>query len=143
MKKLCAVLMMIISVPAFATTMCALNDTTAIILDPIVKGTTYSYDAASMTWNTTFPYGKVYGIGACISTSGTLGVANASVTAAGAERDGRYCWCKMTHPVASRWVFGNDSGSASNCASNCARDCGFIVQNYEAMRAGLFGSVAN
>ena len=54
--------------------------------------------------------------------------------------DRGYCWCRMTHPASSRWVF-NNSNSASNCASNCANNCGNNAQNNAALRSGLFGSV--
>ena len=63
-------------------------------------------------------------------------------TVVGGEKYGQYCWCKATHPVASRWVFGDDRGSASNCAGGCANNCGIYVQNYSSMRVGLFGSLS-
>ena len=54
--------------------------------------------------------------------------------------DRGYCWCRMTHPASSRWVF-RYSDSASACASACASYCGFNAQNSAALRSGLFGSV--
>ena len=142
MKKICAILMIMAVVPSFATTMCTLSDTRAVVLDPSVAPSTYSNNAADMTWNATFPYGKVYGMAACVSTGGTQYQPTTTVEIAGGETSGRYCWCKLIHPVASRWVFNNHTGSASNCAGNCASSCGNYVRHYSSMRVGLFGSVS-
>ena len=54
-----------------------------------------------------------------------------------------YCFCKITHPVASLWGFYNSHGSLSACLSRCAYNCGYYVQNDDTFRSALFGSVAN
>ena len=130
----------LLSMPAGATTMCALEDTTAVILDPSINGTSSKYDVNTFTWNTTFPYGTIYGVAACLSVNGgTQGTMNPDLDAGGGEKEGGYCWCKMTHPASSRWIFY--SSSASTCASICTSRCGSIVKDNAAMRSGLFGSV--
>ena len=64
------------------------------------------------------------------------------------DKDGTCVWIRAVYKnrenktVASRWVFNDDSGSASGCASYCAYACGRVLYS-EAMRVGLFGSVAN
>ena len=131
----------LLSMPAGATTMCALEDTTAVILDPSINGTSYKSDENTFTWNTTFPYGTIYGVAACLSVNGgSQGTINPDLDAGGGEKEGGYCWCKMTHPASSRWVFYG-SRSASLCASDCAYYCGYYAQNRAALRGGLFGSV--
>jgi hypothetical protein len=52
------------------------------------------------------------------------------------------CCVAWGFPVASLWVFNNDNGSAASCASNCTNNCGNNARNNEALRVGLFGSVA-
>ena len=129
----------------FAATMCAKNNTLIVALDPKVGGSGYTYNANASTWETTFSYGRVKGVSACTSYGGSMGqylVSGSPITATRGEASGKYCWCKATHPVASRWVFCYDLGSASSCAGNCAYYCGVAVQAYEAMRVGLFGSVS-
>lgn len=65
------------------------------------------------------------------------------------DKDGTYAWVRAVYKdkngdkLSSLWAFNIDRGSASDCASNCTRDCGYFVQDYVAVRAGLFGSVAN
>lgn len=65
------------------------------------------------------------------------------------DKDGICSWVRAVYKdkegnkLSSLWAFGNVYGSASRCASYCTFDCGDGVQNYVALRAGLFGSVAN
>lgn len=64
------------------------------------------------------------------------------------DKNGTYSWLRAVYKdkkgktAVSRWVFSPDHGSASFCASRCARNCGVNALNYEALRVGLFGSVA-
>ena len=142
MKKVIYLLIgVLLSMPAGATTMCALEDTTAVILDPSISGTGYKSDVNTFTWNTTFPYGTIYGVAACLSVNGgSQGTINPDLDASGGEKEGGYCWCKMTHPASSRWVFVY-SYSASECASKCAPYCSSTVRTSAALRGGLFGSI--
>ena len=142
MKRILVIFIMLCFVtPLYATTMCASEDTTAVILDPSINGTGNKRDPNTMTWNTTYPYGTIYGVAACLSVKGNgLGAINYDLDAGGGEREGGYCWCRMTHPASSRWVFGNAT-TVSDCVSNCASNCGTYAQNSTVLRSGLFGSV--
>ena len=136
--------------PSFATTMCAVNDSVAIVLDPQINASgNHAFNAITMTWNVPFPYGPIYGIAACVDKGGTTNQATTHLTATDGtvvtgsfDTTGQYCWCKITHPVSSRWVFNVRTGSASACASNCALYCGSYVRSNAALRGGLFGSIA-
>lgn len=152
LKKLCLwVGWCAIAVPmvAHATTMCATDDTIAIVLDPMIGGSTNSYNADLFEWNTTFSYGTVFGIATCVDTAGSSNQVVAELkssdgtVATGGERSGRYCWCQMTHPARSRWVFLNAYGSVVHCRSNCASDCGFNVRLSSGFRSGVFGSLGD
>ena len=150
MKKILVFcLMNLIVLGANATTMCA-DDALAIVLDPQVAGTKHSYNAELFEWNATFPYGTVFGIATCVTTPGpggattdTLIDADTGDVATGGERTGRYCWCQMTHPVKSHWVFRNAGSSVADCRSNCAHHCGIIVRDGSTFRGTVFGSVIN
>ena len=143
MKKI-IILICMIFVPAivFGATMCAKNNTLVVALDSSVGGSTYTQDNANSKWTTTFAYGIVKGVSACTSFSGGSQGNTTKNEITRGERNGRYCWCRLTHPVSSLWAFNYDYGSASNCASNCTYACGNRVQDNVALRAGLFGSVA-
>lgn len=142
MTKIAMFILLTFCVPAYATTMCALEDTTAVILDPSVNGTGYKRDVNTFTWNTTFPYGTIYGVAACLSVGGGhSGTMNYDLDAGGGEKEGVYCWCKMTHPASSRWLFRYNFGAAIGCASSCDLYCGTGTQGDAVLRSGLFGSV--
>ena len=159
MKVILMFVLCFVSYSAVATEMCARNDTIVIPLDSNVGGSSSSYNQKEMVWTATFPYGVISGEATCLSAaeggkpSGSMGVYTnidgnmlPQDTPAGlmhydANNNERgYCWCKMTHPASSRWVFSR-SYSASDCASSCAAYCGRYAQNAAALRSGLFGSV--
>ena len=134
---------------AGATTMCATDDTLAIVLDPVINGTANSHNTDLFEWSATFSYGTVWGIATCVDTSGAQNTAveelrdsNGEI-ATGGERTGRYCWCQLSHPAKSRWVFPYAYSSVADCRSYCAFNCGHSVRYYSAFRAGLFGSLGN
>ena len=154
MKNLVLIIPILLTMPTYATTMCAKNDTVAVVLDPTIGASGYANNNSLGTWNVTFPYGYISGISACINSNHgkTTGgwVENLTDvnpdgierTVIGSERYGTHCWCKVTHPVASRWVYRNTYGSGSACANSCS-SCGYAVQSNENMRVGLFGSMSN
>ncbi len=107
-------------------------------IDPTIAGTTYTYDVGAMTWKTVFPYGNVSGVAVCNDTSGSYGV---SSTTEQVETGGMMCWCKMTHPAVSLWVFDFAYSSSSDCAGSCAYSCGHNVQGSSDFRSGFFSSV--
>ena len=133
--------------------MCAINDSVAVILDPTINGTAGdTLDSTLGTWYTTFPYGTIYGISSCVDTNwgkqqggyvDTLTDINGN-RIYGNEQIGGYCWCKLTHPVISRWVFNRAAGGVTYCRSGgCAATCAntYGAQTKETFRVGLFGSV--
>ena len=139
MKKMFVILSLIaFAMPSYASTMCVANDMVAVVLDPSIDGTNYTYDAANMLWTTNFDYGNVSGDALCSTTSGSY----ATVGTPNESGGGQYCWCRAQHPVASLWVFNADRGSSGNCARDCASDCAYYGRINAAFRAGLFGSVA-
>jgi hypothetical protein len=144
----CCMVVAVMAVPSFATTMCVQNDNVAVILDPSTNGTDYSYDNNVGKWSTVFNWGTVSGISACLTSAygksmgGTVSqLSDNNERVIGGERNGKYCWCKMTHPAVSLWAFSYTYSSASECASYCANYCGSHVRNNSSLRAGLFGSV--
>ena len=148
MKGLSIIIMAMITSTAIGATMCSKNDATTIVLDPAINGTNYGYSQANSTWWATFPYGTIRGISACLSSANgqSMGGYIADLhdnnePVVGGETNGLYCWCKMTHPMVSPWVFYYSHSSAGDCAGNCAYYCGYFALNYSALRGGLFGSV--
>lgn len=82
----------------------------------------------------------ITGIASCNNTSGTSG--DVTDEEFNNTADGQYCWCKMTYPAASRWVFRNDNKNADNCVRLCASACATdICRNSSPYRSSFFGSV--
>ena len=154
MKRVMMLLaMFMIATPCHATTMCAANDTVAVVLDPLLSFTYYNSNATMGTWSAWNAQGTVYGISACLNSNqgksrgGTvarLTDTNNGETklVVGSEKYGRYCWCRLTHPVSSLWEFNRDYSSAADCASSCAPNCAEAFYAYNYLRVGLVGSVA-
>ena len=154
MKKIALILMLITTIPTYATTMCTINDSVGVVLDPSITIKGSSRNDTMGTWWAWSSYGTVYGISACLNSTKGKDVGGTvphlhytdndgnDHLVTGSEKYGRYCWCRLTHPVSSLWAFSGDYGSASSCASNCTSYCGNSVQLYVALRAGLFGSIA-
>ena len=128
----------ILTVPAMAVVQCVqkpeYNDHGE--LDGIGGGAG-SADWTFETSNVTFT-----GVAVCSSSVSIFGTYTAldSISMSETGSSNSYCWCKMTHPASSRWVF-RDSNSVSDCTSYCARNCGDFARNFAALRSGLFGSV--
>ena len=160
MKKILIIIMLAL-VPCVggALTMCVRDSSLVVSLDQSINGSTNGNNASEMVWWAEFSYGRIYGEATCLSAaeggkpSGSMGVyTNADGVMLSQDvpsglknkdadgNDRGYCWCRMTHPASSRWVF-NNSNSASNCASNCANNCANNAHSNAALRSGLFGSV--
>ena len=149
MKKLIIIIAMILPMALPAATMCSKNDTITIVLDPSIGGTSYTGSSVTFKWSAWLPYGTVRGIAACLSNTygksrgGTVvDLHDNGELVVGTETNGGYCWCRMTHPALSLWVYNSNYGTGSVCASNCASNCGSytITASVPTLRNGLFGS---
>ncbi len=152
MKKICTsvLLMIVFAIPALAVSVCAKDSIVSVVLDPSINGNSSTYSNSTGVWKIIFSYGKVSGISTCVSAKGkteqlTLTANDTYLESSGGEATGRYCWCKMTHPMNSLWVYYRDVGYVTDCASGCLRGCADIVkaQQQTNVRTMLFGSVAD
>ena len=146
-KVLVVSLMLLIPYVANALDMCVRDSAMVVSLDPAVGGSSYKSNASEMTWATVFSYGTIYGEATCLSDAagtpsesaeGVYTDSKGEMLPLGNEISGQLsgnnCWCRMTHPASSRWVF-NSSSSASFCASACANRCGRNAQADAALTA--------
>jgi hypothetical protein len=56
---------------------------------------------------------------------------------------GRYCWCALTKPAASAWVFRYDYGSADGCPQVCATYCAHYARGHSEFRSALFSAIGS
>lgn len=109
-----------LSAPAFGVVQCvALNENT----------TCTGYHESGMSWATTCNSIQVEGVAMCGNEDG--GVIGAVSETTGVSTDESldnqniHCWCKMTSPATSLWIYRppmifTDNGSLSSCARLCA-----------------------
>ena len=154
MKKIFTILLSIIITPTYATTMCAANDTVAVVLDPSLSVSGNSYNDTIGTWWAWNDQSTVYGIGACLNSNHGKSIGGTvpylrdvnndgqDKLVVGGEKYGQYCWCKLVHPVSSLWTFYDNRGSVAACTSHCMDGCSGGFKLYYELRRGLFGSVS-
>ena len=150
MKKIIMILMCMCVMPACATSMCVPDDVFSIVLDPTIAGKTAGGLDSFKLWKTVFPYGTITGTSACLSANmGTVlpdGATDNGELIVGGERNGGMCYCKMLHPLVSRWVFSS-SWDEARCASVCASRCYGVPSNpygmngSQAFRVSVFGTI--
>ena len=136
-----AILCTITTTGAHAVTKCvALNDSTTCISSP----TQYQYHtdwAAICTTNgVSIP---ISGIGICSSTQGAGYQTATELDTSTTSDDNRHCWCKMTSPAVSRWVFTASAPSAGACAQSCTAACATHVQGVASCRSVMFSSLSD
>lgn len=124
---------------SFAVDVCVSDDTVAVV----VKGQSTNIGPTAegqggVVWKSTNSNGDIViqGTSACLNSlhgvtqwevytenNGVIIENNAVVV--GGERNGKYCFCKITYPVVSLWVNRDPAvwASESVCASNCAYWC--------------------
>ena len=107
-------------------------------------------------WGVMFTYNnepvQVSGISACSTLSGKYGEEASDQAQVQSDYEsnmsnaptsspvGGKCYCKMTGPAESRWVYLY-SLSVSNCPRICASSCADYVQSLSVFRGAVFGAV--
>ncbi|MDE6250847.1 MAG: hypothetical protein K2M34_04435 [Alphaproteobacteria bacterium] len=129
---------------AYGATTCIHNQTPVFVIKKSVTPTSVSSNAANMTFELRFDYdlmpgdsasNKLSGMATCneitTDTSGgnaSQGSANTHLRASNADV-GTYCWCQLTGPVTSWWVYNKKYSDDDACASGCASDCANAIKN--------------
>ena len=157
MKKLFMIIMCLITMPALSEsiTMCVAQNSVNVILDPNVSASATGNNQNS-TWSATLSYGGIIqGVRACINTgeNNKKGDTIAELEEtypdgivrpiSGGEKYGQYCWCKITHPVSSQWVFNFKFNSVEDCSKYCSsyffgNGC---ADGFSQIKSSLYGSI--
>ena len=165
MQKILLILCAILTTTlANATQMCARRDTTVIPLDASVGGAKIWNDQWEWVWYVQFGYGRIYGVSTCLSVQDIRDIqgdqsltnyVNSLVTdedtvqgrsdyyngdTTNPEYERKFCYCKLTHPMSSRWVFLL-SISAAYCSDNCAYRCAVGAFDDVKWRPKLFNAI--
>lgn len=93
-------------------------------------------------WKATCNNIPITGVGVCSSTAGSKIGQTADSIAVGNTTDvNTYCWCKMTIPAVSRFVYVSRMPSAAVCSADCALICVNNVISDASFRAGMFSNL--
>ena len=163
MKKILLCALLFLPVAVIADTMCVRDSSLVISLDPTIVANGTGSDVINSVFWGNFPYGHIYGEATCLSAEEGLGrisglgsfygvgeyektLITAKKGLSGLDANGnerKYCWCRLTHPVASAWVFNREF---TDCANDClALYYGCRVQlgviEGKNLRSGLYSSI--
>lgn len=161
MKKILIIINIIMFIiPTYAVDMCASNNAVTVVLDPsstanseqrktyqetntwVVTPSTGGIISGTAACLTFVPDSQIYSSG--YAYSGILKDNDQEVV--GGERNGSYCWCKMTHPAVSAWVYfygGGCNNSFSTCLNGCVSRWQSNDQQYKQFRVAMYGSIKN
>ncbi|MBR1380444.1 MAG: hypothetical protein IJ560_02545 [Alphaproteobacteria bacterium] len=92
-----------------------------------VFGTIVENAPARMTWGTAFEWGNVSGIAMCSPDTSDKHVVRDSISDDTGDDESNNCWCKMTAPYETKWVFRNYPQTADQCRKNCTHNCGHYL----------------
>lgn len=162
-RCLAVLLFLIIPYNSFAATACVENNSRAVVLDASKDCNSNCYDGSWGSSKVTvyMPYGTIYGVASCLDSDyGVQGdnsvytdnngvLINNGNVVVGGENNGYYCWCRITYPIVSNWIYiaGPSwylESSHSPCAWRCSADCGYhLGHNYRNRLTYLLNLVQN
>ena len=139
MKKLLLLLLCILPVSgAWAPTNCA-PDNCAILRrlqssDCVNLITDAKFHPTQFTWTISLKSNLcgtdvMSGAGTCLASDYGLNTleSSSSITADIGQTDGRFCFCKMTHPVTGDWVYMSKYDETSDCVRHCVDECSYKI----------------
>ena len=168
-KIISVILFGLVVCDAGATTMCAQDDKVVIGLNYATVPTSYVADNEKSEWRVHYEgIGTISGISSCANLvadcsnhvpdwrNELLGIngtwngywAGCPYAIDGYDaksnyqgrRDGNNCWCKITRPFESEWVYLYIYNK--DCATNCAQECATrgMIDNFYGFRAAIIAS---
>lgn len=129
---------------AYGATTCIHNQTPVFVIKKSANPTSVSVNSDNMTFTLRFDYDLVPnnssyrtldGMATCneisTDTAGenvSQGSANTHLRASSADV-GTMCWCQLSGPITSWWVYNRQYSDDETCMSNCARDCASAIRD--------------
>lgn len=145
MKKLLIACVLCLSVvAAYGATTCIHSRTAVFMLKKSVNGISASHNNSDMIWRVTFDYDLVPNDSSYRTLTGNATCNEVSTNIDGAQIQknaanvylrastsdvGTMCWCSLSAPVSSWWVFMQAYADEDACAAGCAAACADGVKN--------------
>ena len=135
-----AIFCAMVAAPAHAVTKCvALNSsTTCTLSDPSVFQNKSNWELNCTTNGKTV---SVKGVWICGANRGDSHIAQAEITTS--ATDNKYCWCKMTSPAVSQWIYVDAKPSLDSCLSSCPISCASYTAWTPEFRNLLFSTLSD
>lgn len=143
---------------AHAVAMCAQTDTITLVVKKDVLPVSVSVNTDDMTFEMELDYDlmpgnlpsrTVMGMASCnniaTNTAGkavSRGGANTHLRASNTTI-GSHCWCELTEPVTSWWVYYGEYSDDDTCAASCVTDCANAIKNNTDgfLSNGIYGAI--
>ena len=140
---LCAVLATL-TFGAIAAPVCVHNGTIILSLNKDDTSAVAANHPDGDKWMVTVGYETYQGINTisgpvmCSDAFGTYGVANSGLDELDVQTSGANCWCRMTFPMSSYWMFV----SAGDCSfSSCISACANAYANDSEFRENMIDAI--
>lgn len=122
--------------PAMAVTKCVKQPSSSTCSN-------YSSERGQSNWSATCDGVPVQGVAFCGSQDGgSIGATTTAVTTGTTDDSNKYCWCKMTSPAVSRWVFIAAQASPILCDYQCAAVCSNGVR-IQSVLSAMFSNLSD
>ena len=127
--------------PATAVTKCVALDRYATCSNNSGLTGTTNWSATCKTSNG--PSVPVLGIGVCSNREGSDADTSAALNTSEDVTTHTHCWCRMTSPAVSNWVYYGQLNSGSECATRCSDLCRGVAMQYQSFRSAIFSNLSD
>lgn len=106
-----------------------------------------SYVDGTLNWQarcsgSSFALNTIKGGFVCSSTPGnTRGEVKAELDTSNDSNDNKYCWCFLTVPAMSKYVYSHETSGGGECMYYCATNCSMNTQSYSTFRNAIFDNL--
>ena len=156
-KYIVAIMIVFIPCVTYALTMCARDNSLVITLQAAIPGSSPASKAEDWAWRVNFNYGTLLGEATCLNPSNGH-PNNDTITGVIVRNDGTnvpndfpkgmqgsnnfFCWCRISHPINTIWVFSTRFDNGGLCKNNCAYYCATnVAAQSTAMRSSMFKNI--
>lgn len=112
-------------------------------LSPDTTPQLISPNTNTSNWSSTSDNITISGISHCASQTATIGTTATSLTTSSTASSNINCWCRLTTPNSSKWVFSYKYSSSSNCNTYCVASCAENFVNSTTFRTNIITQISD
>ena len=96
----------------------------------------------SVLWHSVLGNKSVAGVSHCADFGGAVGTGRDVLSVASDVAENKHCWCRMSVPLLSRWVYSMEFASDLNCNKYCSAKCAEIFAEDASWRASMWENLS-